>query len=253
MAARDPIYNDPALVQFYDAANSARDDYDMCLALAAEGPQPARTVLDLGCGTGTLAAEMSARCTVTGVDPAAAMLNVARKRPNGGAIRWVQADARDVRLGERFDLVVLTGHVFQVFLTPQDRSAVLRTIAAHLAPGGRFIFDTRKPDFPAPKERSAQASQRMLNHPDLGQVLTWNTSQFDPTTSVLNYQNHFQVISTGQVHSAGAQIAYPSKDQVATQIQAAGLTVDRWLGDWHGGTFTTTAREIIPIGRRVSD
>ena len=32
-------------------------------------------------------------------------------------------------------------------------------------------------------------------------------------------------------------------------IEAAGLTVERWLGDWHGNPHSEDSREIIPIGR----
>jgi len=44
------------------------------------------------------------------------------------------------RLGRRFDLVVLTGHAFQVFLTDDDQRAVLSTIAEHLAPRRSIHF-----------------------------------------------------------------------------------------------------------------
>jgi SAM-dependent methyltransferase len=84
--------------------------------------------------------------TVFGVDPAAAMLDIARRRPGGDKVAWVHADAQSVRLGRRFDLVLLTGHAFQVFLTGEDQKAVFSTIAAHLAPEGRFIFVARRLD-----------------------------------------------------------------------------------------------------------
>ena len=43
----DRLYDDPALVQFYDLENAWGPDFDLCARLAAE----ARSVLDLGCGT----------------------------------------------------------------------------------------------------------------------------------------------------------------------------------------------------------
>ncbi|WP_366510106.1 class I SAM-dependent methyltransferase [Mesorhizobium sp.] len=74
---------------------------------------------------------------------AASPASIPRRRAGGQRVDWVEADARDVRLGRRFDLVLLTGHAFQVFLTPEDREAVLATIAAHLAPDDAS-FSTRE-------------------------------------------------------------------------------------------------------------
>ena len=60
--------------------------------------RPGHRVLDLGCGTGLLATAIAARGpAVTGVDPAAAMLAIARDREGGGRVTWVHADGRSVR------------------------------------------------------------------------------------------------------------------------------------------------------------
>ena len=84
----DPIYNDPDFVQFYDIENQdGRADFDYCVGLARDGG----SVLDLGCGTGQLAAEMAQGRNVTGVDPASAMLDIARRRTGGDKVDWVVA------------------------------------------------------------------------------------------------------------------------------------------------------------------
>ena len=62
-------------------------------------------VLDLGCGAGEPIARwfMAEGFTLTGVDFAGAMLDIARQRwPEGD---WRQADMRSLDLGERFDLI----------------------------------------------------------------------------------------------------------------------------------------------------
>jgi ubiquinone/menaquinone biosynthesis C-methylase UbiE len=54
----------------------------------------ARSVLDIGCGTGTFACMLAGRgIEVTAVDPAGAMLEVARAKPGADAVRWVHGDA----------------------------------------------------------------------------------------------------------------------------------------------------------------
>jgi len=245
--AADPLYRDPVLASFYDVANGWAADFDFCQHLA-EG---AGSVLDLGCGTGELATALADRRRVVGVDPAAAMLDIARTRPGGRAVEWVEADARLLALGERFDLVVLTGHTFQVFLSDADQLAVLRVIAAHLAPGGRFILDSRNPRHRSWEGRDRKSTTHRITHPDLGACEAWNEAAFDDETGILTYVNGYRVLATGAEHAAEARIRYTPQPELADRIAAAGLAVNRWLGDWQGSAYQPDAREIIPLGRRA--
>lgn len=130
----DRLFDDPDLVQFCDWDCPWTADFDGFAALVAG----AGAVLDLGCGTGIFAAVLAGRgASAVGVDPAAAMLGIARVRPGGQLVTWVEADARHLDLGKRFDAVVMTGHAFQTLLTVKDRAAVLAVIRRHLLPGGR--------------------------------------------------------------------------------------------------------------------
>jgi SAM-dependent methyltransferase len=239
----DRLYGDPALVAFYDIESTDRVDFDFCRRFAGGY----RSVLDLGCGTGELAASLSEGREVFGVDPAGAMLDVARRRPGGAGVTWVESDARSVRLGRRFELIVLTGHAFQVFLTAADRCAVLDTIAAHLSPGGRFIFDTRNPAREEWREWTEERSRRTVEHPAHGRVEAWNEVDHDVATGVVIYRTLYR-LSDGMVLSADSRIAFPGKDEVERSIGEAGLAVERWLADWAGGAWSPDALEIIPIG-----
>lgn len=243
----DRLYHDPDLADFYDLENGweRAPDFDNCQTLA-EGAQ---SVLDLGCGTGELAVALSAGRTVAGVDPAPAMLAIARAKPGAAAVDFVEGDARTLRLGRRFDLVLLTGHAFQVFLTTEDRRAALATIAAHLAPDGRFIFDSRNPACREWEEWGPDESQRLVEHPRFGTVSAWNDVAHDPATGIVTYGTHYEIRATGERLSAASRIAFPPKEELEALIAEAGLRVDRWLGDWHGNDWQPGAKELIPLGR----
>jgi ubiquinone/menaquinone biosynthesis C-methylase UbiE len=244
-ASGDRLYIDPDLVQFYDLENDWTADCAYCRDLAKQ----AKSVLDLGCGTGRLAAALSEGRQVTGVDPAAAMLDIARNRPGGAGVTWIEGDARSLRLNRRFDLVLLTGHAFQVFLTAQDQEAALATIAAHLGPQGRFIFDTRNPNREEWLEWTPQHSERFIDHPQFGHIKAWNDVRRDPVTGVVTYDTFYEIAGTGQRYAATSKIAFPSREALAEMCTKVGLTVDQWLGDWEGGAYTAASKEIIPIGR----
>lgn len=97
---------------------------------------PGSRVLDAGCGTGRVAAELSRRGhRVTGVDNDASMLAEARREPG---VNWVQADLAALDLAERFDLVVMAGNVI-VFVEPGTEQQVVDRLVAHLVPGGLLV------------------------------------------------------------------------------------------------------------------
>jgi SAM-dependent methyltransferase len=241
---QDRLFEDPELVRFYDAENDWGADTRFCLKLAAE----ARSILDLGCGTGLFAAALGVGREVWGVDPAEAMLAVARRRQGGHAVTWVQADGRTIRLGKRFDLIVLTGHAFQCFLTDEDQRAVCETIAAHLAPGGRFIFDSRNPPREEWREWIPALSERVFELPGLGRITAWNDVRFDPVSQIAAYETFYKS-DAGGFWQAESRIRFSSQAAIARCLAQAGLAADRWLGDWQGRAWTPQSPEIIPIGR----
>ena len=105
----------------------------------------AGSVLDAGCGTGTLACLLAGRgLKVIAVDPAAASLDVARRKPGAGDVRWVHGNATAV-LPLQVDLVTMTANVAQVFVTGQEWAQTLAAVHAALRPGGRLVFESRDP------------------------------------------------------------------------------------------------------------
>lgn len=243
------LYADEDLAQFYDVQSAARADFAYCEDMARD----AASILDLGCGTGVLAARIALAGGTTkrivGADPAKAMLDIAGAREGGEKVQWVQAGAETLNLDERFDLILLTGHAFQVFLTSDQQRAVLATIARHLTSTGRFIFDTRNPAFPARKERTRDETLHQFDHAKHGTVEKWNVSVYEELSGILTFSNGYRILKTGKTHEAQEQIRYTPKEEIAALIADAGLTVESWLGDWEGAPFHAEAREIIPIGK----
>lgn len=103
-------------------------------------PAGVRTVLDVCCGTGRLAAELLLRgFAVTGVDASPAMLGLARIRL-GGSARLERAHLPDLVVDGPFDAAVSTFDSLN-YLSPGDLRATLSGVAQRLRPGGWLVFD----------------------------------------------------------------------------------------------------------------
>jgi SAM-dependent methyltransferase len=105
---------------------------------------PGRRMLDLACGTGTLALLMAeAGWSVMGIDRSAAMLDEARRKQQtaGVAIDFREGDMRDFVVSEPVDLITCCYDSLNYLLEFDELIACFRTMAAALAPGGLLCFD----------------------------------------------------------------------------------------------------------------
>ena len=94
-------------------------------------------VLDAGCGTGRVAAELAQRgVEVVGVDRDASMVATARAQAPG--VTFAVADLTDLALGRTFDVVLLAGNV-PLFTPEGTQDALVGRCAGHVAPGGRLV------------------------------------------------------------------------------------------------------------------
>jgi 2-polyprenyl-3-methyl-5-hydroxy-6-metoxy-1,4-benzoquinol methylase len=238
----EPLYADTTFARYYDLANGWTEDNQALATLAAD----ASTILDLGCGTGLLATHLATQGKqVTGVEPAEGMLDIARTRPGGARVTWLQEDARTLRLGRRFDLIIMAGHAFQCLLTPEDQLSLLTTIAHHLSPQGRFIFDSRNPTARAWEGWTPDQTRRSL--PD--GTLMWHDATHDDASQITTYTTTFAPPDARQITTT-ARIAFPTQPAIAQACTTAGLHVTHWHGDWHLAPFTPQSPEIIALGTR---
>jgi ubiquinone/menaquinone biosynthesis C-methylase UbiE len=99
-------------------------------------PKLGERILDVGCGTGDLAAVIAARgAAVVGLDASEEMLTAARaKHPH---LELVQGDAADFRFPAPFDGVLSNAALHWVF----DADGAVRSIARVLKAGGRFVAE----------------------------------------------------------------------------------------------------------------
>ncbi|HSE43816.1 MAG TPA: class I SAM-dependent methyltransferase [Gemmatimonadales bacterium] len=164
----DPLFSDPRLAGLYDDFDGARDDLDHYERIVRE--LGAHQVLDVGCGTGSLACLLThAGFDVVGVDPAEASLDVARSKPGAEHVRWIDGYATTLP-PMQVDLALMTGNVAQVFLTDEDLSATLCGIHGALRQGGHLVFESRRPQYRAWAEWQQEPAEVTVHVAGVGAV-----------------------------------------------------------------------------------
>jgi len=120
--------------RFDELAASGVDVHGEADFVSRLGP---RTVLDAGCGTGRVAAELARRgVEVVGIDRDPSM--VATARGLAPRVEFHVADVATAALGRTFDLVVMAGNV-PLFTPEGSQEALVAGCARHMAPGGRLV------------------------------------------------------------------------------------------------------------------
>lgn len=234
-------YQNPQIAEIYDLTNPWAQDSDFYLSLAGSG---SCSVLDLGCGTGTLCCALAERGhRVTGVDPAAAMLAVAKSKPHAQQVEWVACSGQSYKSHRRFDLIVMTGHAFQVLRTDAEALAALGTMCGHLNDRGRIAFETRNPRVDWAGEWAARPPLvRMLPG---GQLL--ETSEITGQDGeFISFQTSYRFPRVTLTTSS--TLRFPSREHVEALIARSGLVVRDLFGDWDAGPFEAArSREIVFI------
>jgi 2-polyprenyl-3-methyl-5-hydroxy-6-metoxy-1,4-benzoquinol methylase len=236
----DLHYTDPRLARLYDHDCGWGPDSTFYLSLA--GPAPLH-ILDLGCGTGILCNAYAARGhVVTGVDPAPAMLDVARRKPQAARITWINGTAQSFHSPHRFDLIVMTGHAFQHLLTDADIAATLAMMRHHLAPSGMIAFETRNPAIDWVRRWHRQTKRHNMDEQTIQQthhVLATNADR-------ITFETHYAFPDASITSTTTLRFA--AEDTITRLARDQGLQVRSLFGDWGRTPFTpATSDEMIFI------
>jgi SAM-dependent methyltransferase len=219
----DAIFTDPRLAAVYDPLDPDRSDLDAYLALARQ--IGARSVLDLGCGTGTFACLLARQgFEVVAVDPAGGSLDVARAKPGAQQVRWIPGDATTLP-PLQVDLVTMTGNVAQVFLTDEEWETTLRGLRVALRPRGHLLFEVRDPAAEAWREWDREHSYKRADIPGVGIVEAWEELT-GVRGELISFRSTFVFATDGAVLTSDSTLRFRPRDAVARSLLAAGFTVD---------------------------
>lgn len=238
----DPLFAEPRLAACYDTFDGERDDLPHYRAILAE--HGARTVVDIGCGTGSLATLLAADgLAVTGIDPALASLAVARAKPHAESVTWLHGTAEDLP-PLAADAAVMTGNVAQVFTTDEAWAATLRGIRGALRPSGVLVFESRRPERRAWEEWEAWPSESVHEVPGVGTVRQRSTA-FGVALPLVTFSDEF-TFEDGTVLTSTSTLRWRDEEELRASLDTTGFDVEeiRDAPDRPGREFVVIARAV---------
>jgi SAM-dependent methyltransferase len=180
---------------------------------------------------------------VTAVDPAAAMLDVARARRGADRVLWLHGDATSLR-DVQVDLATMTGNAAQAIVERAEWQATLRAARDALLPDGTLVFETRDPNVRGWEAWTRTSSYCTVEIDGTGTVESW-----DEVTEVAGPLVTFQ-----------STIVFPGGDALTTESTLRFRTHDEVVSDLveHGYAVTDVrdapdrpGRELVFIARRA--
>lgn len=142
-----------------------------------------KNILEIGCGSGNLAPYfLKAGYNYTGLDLYKEMLAIAKEvEPKA---KFVQSDMRKLKLGKKYDSIIISGRSFTYLTTNEDVMKTLVSIYKHLKKNGLLIFDNfraeqifkyfKKHNVQKARFEDKQYTRISENSWNLGTGWTWN-------------------------------------------------------------------------------
>ena len=185
---------------------------------------------------------------LAGLDPAAAMLDQARAGATD--VDWILGALGSVAYEGEFELILMTGHVFQVFLTDEEIAATLAAVRAALADSGRFAFETLNPRL-RPWDRWTNGEQVVAADGTVVDTANTNPRLVEP--GIVEVIGRFTSPSWDRDVLCPSRFRFVEEAELDAFLAAASLNVEARFGDWDQRPFTGQEAEIITIVTPVRD
>ena len=235
-------FSDPRLVALYDTLNPFGDDSEFFCKQAKK--LEAKTIIDLGCGTGLLTIELAKRGhNMTGIEPSEAMLAVARAKPYADQVKWIQGSFEQMD-GLQADMVLMTSHVAQFFLDEKELRAMLQAVHKTLNSGGHLVFDIRRLSNPPFVGWPTENNRRKFENTAAGAVEWW-FKLLNVENERVRYELHYFFVRSGEEVVSVNELAFRSQDEIAEALSNAGFEIGTIYGDWDGSPVSADSPEMI--------
>ncbi len=239
--APDPAYDDERLAAIYDFDNPDGPDHDYFRAFVRMSG--AKTVADLGCGTGILTVTLvGPGRQVMGIDPARAMLAKAASRPGGEQVEWRLGTSAQITPNSA-DLVIMSGNVAMHIVGDEWRET-LRQVASGLREGGHLVFESRNPLARAWLDWNQPLGERGT---PAGRLRESVIADLPDDNGIVTMHCHNEFLDDGAIVNIDLRLQFRTFENLCRDLADVGLRVVNVWSDWKQTPFKGTAKEPLMV------
>jgi len=242
----DDQYGDVDLVELYDLDNRAGEDHAYYRALADE--IDARSIVDLGCGTGLLTRSLATPGRIViGVDPSRTMLDYARSQSGSESVTWIHGNARALDPVGTADLAICTGNAI-MHVSPEELPSTLTSLGQALRPGGTLSFESRNPANREWDRWTPEATYcERVTH--IGHLREW-LNVTDISDGRVTFDAH-NIFPDGEDRVYTSILFFRTVEEFRQELESAGFMDIAWTGDWRGAPVEDRSRVLVFRARRA--
>jgi len=206
--------------------------------LAGAGP-----ALELGIGTGRIALPLAAKgVEVHGIDTSPAIVAKLREKPGGDAIKVTIGNMAALPGDERYPLIFVGFNTFFLLTTQEEQVQCMRSVAAHLAPGGCFVLHAFVPDM----SRVEKGSDISVREASLD-VVRLDATVYDAAAQRLD-STQIRMTENG-IRFVHARLRYAPPTELDLMAQLAGLTLEARYATWDKQPFNAESAFALSVYR----
>jgi SAM-dependent methyltransferase len=250
-------YSDAALYDYEYRRRRADVTFYRDFAKRTFGGGPGK-ILELGAGSGRVTIPLARDGhSITAVDQSRAMLAKLRARvealPAAAAARVTvrEGDLRGFSIPKQtFPLAFAAFNVLEHLYTRGEVDACLRSVAAHLAPGGLFVFDVQLPDLGwLIRDPSKRWAKTRFTDPTTRRAMFYSTNHdYDPISQIAIIRLYYDPVDgkgPGHVVQLTQRKFFPA--ELEALVAFTGFRVVARYGDFSFGPLGPSAESQVLV------
>lgn len=127
---------------FYDQL-TLDQPYESWLEIVNQFAENRTSILDIGCGTGSLTSLLTDFDQITGMDLSVDMLSIATQKSN--KVNWIEGDMTEFELNQKFDVITIFCDSLNYLPEKDHVFTTFSHVFKHLETDGVFMFDVHTP------------------------------------------------------------------------------------------------------------